>query len=76
MGQRLAAADLPHYDGYRSVDVVFRLFDSVPPNEQEGDDVLDRCLGSALMRDPHCARIVAEALLHGTASATSCRPGA
>lgn len=57
---------LPHYDGYDiSQHVVFRLFDSVPPNEREGDDVLDRHLGSALMRDPSCARIVAEALLHG-----------
>ena len=57
---------LPHYDGYGiSQHVIFRLFDSIPPNEREGDDVLDRHLGSAFMRDPRCARIVAEALLHG-----------
>lgn len=37
----------------------------MPPNEQEGDDVLDRHLGLAFMRDPNCARIVAEALLRG-----------
>jgi putative transposase len=57
---------LPHYDGYEiSQHVVFRLFDSIPPNEREGDDVLDRHLGAAFMRDAACARIVAEALLHG-----------
>jgi len=57
---------LPHYDGYDiSQHVVFRLFDSVPPNEREGDDVLDRHLGAAFMRDPTCAHIVADALLHG-----------
>ena len=57
---------LPHYDGYDIVQhVVFRLFDSVPSDEPAGDDVLDRHLGSAFMRDPSCARIVAEALLHG-----------
>jgi REP element-mobilizing transposase RayT len=57
---------LPHYDGYDvSQHIVFHLVDSVPPNEREGDDVLDRHLGSALMRDPACARVVAEALLHG-----------
>jgi REP element-mobilizing transposase RayT len=57
---------LPHYDGYElSQHVVFRLFDSIPPNEREGDDVLDRHHGAAFMRDPACARIVAEALLHG-----------
>ena len=56
---------LPHYDGWDITQhVVFRLFDSVPPTEQEGDDVLDRHLGSCFMRDPACARIVAEALLH------------
>jgi len=57
---------LPHYDGYGiSQHVVFRLFDSIPSNESEGDDVLDRHLGAAFMRDPHCARTVAIALLHG-----------
>jgi REP element-mobilizing transposase RayT len=57
---------LPHYDGYEiSQHVVFRLIDSIPPNERQGDDVLDRGLGAVLLRDPHCARIVAEALLHG-----------
>jgi REP element-mobilizing transposase RayT len=56
---------LPHYDGWDvSQHVVFRLFDSVPPNEQEGDDVLDRHLGSCFMRDPNCARAVSETLLH------------
>lgn len=54
---------LPHYDGWEiSQHVVFRLFDSVPPNEREGDDVLDRHLGSAFMRDAACAQIVAETL--------------
>ena len=54
---------LPHFDGWDvSQHVVFRLFDSAPPTEQEGDDVLDRHLGSCFMRDPTCARIVAEAL--------------
>lgn len=57
---------LPHYDSYDLTQhVVFRLFDSVPPDEREGDDVLDRHLGSSFMRDPSCARIVAEALIHG-----------
>lgn len=57
---------LPHYDGCGvSQHVVFRLFDSVPPGELGGDDVLDRHLGAALLRDTGCARIVAEALLHG-----------
>ena len=56
---------LPHFDGHGiSQHVIFRLYDAVPPNEQEGDDVLDRHLGSSFMRDPRCARVVAEALLH------------
>jgi putative transposase len=56
---------LPHYDGWEITQhVVFRLFDSVPPNEREGDDVLDRHLGSCFMRDPALARAVAETLLH------------
>ena len=56
---------LPHYDGWDITQhVVFRLFDSVPPTEQEGDDVLDRHLGSSVLRDAACARIVANALLH------------
>lgn len=56
---------LPHYDGYDITQhVVFRLFDSIPPNEHEGDDVLDRHLGTAFMRDAACARVVAEALLY------------
>jgi REP element-mobilizing transposase RayT len=56
---------LPHYDGWDITQhVVFRLYDSVPPNEREGDDVLDRHLGSCFMRDPTCARIVAETLRH------------
>lgn len=56
---------LPHYDGYEiSQHVVFRLFDSVPPHSHQGDDALDRHFGSAFMREPRCARIVAEALLH------------
>ena len=58
---------LPHYDGWNLTQhVVFRLFDAVPPNEQEGDDVLDRHLGSSFMRDPTLARAVAESLqTHG-----------
>lgn len=56
---------LPHYDGWGITQhVVFRLYDSVPPTEQEGDDVLDRHLGSCFMRDPKIARIVAEAILN------------
>ena len=56
---------LPHYDGWEiSQHVVIRVFDSVPPSEREGDDVLDRHLGSCFLRDPRCARAVAEALLH------------
>lgn len=57
---------LPHYDGHGiSQHVVFRLYDSIPPGEREGDDVLDRHCGSAFMRDPRCARVVAETLLSG-----------
>lgn len=57
---------LPHYDGYGiSQHVVFRLNDSVPPGEREGDDVLDRGFGSAVLREAACAQIVVEALLHG-----------
>ncbi len=57
---------LPHFDGWEITQhVVFQLFDSVPPNEQEGDDVLDRHLGSCYMRDPLLARAVAETLLFG-----------
>ena len=56
---------LPHYDGLDLTQhVVFRLHDSVPADEIEGDDVLDRHLGSAILRDPACANIVAQALLH------------
>ncbi len=54
---------LPHFDGYDVAQhVVFRLFDAVPPGEIEGDDVLDRGLGLAALRDPACASIVSEAL--------------
>jgi REP element-mobilizing transposase RayT len=57
---------LPHYDGWDVIQhVVFRLHDAMPPKEQEGDDVLDRHFGSSFMRDPRCARIVAQTLLHG-----------
>lgn len=56
---------LPHYDGWEiSQHVVIRLHDAIPPNQQEGDDILDRHFGSAFMRDQACARIVAETLLH------------
>ncbi len=56
---------LPHYDGHGiSQHTVFRLYDSVPPGQQSGDDVLDRHLGSAFLRNPACARHVVEALLH------------
>jgi REP element-mobilizing transposase RayT len=58
---------LPHFDGHGiSQHVVFRLYDSIPPNEREGDDVLDRHHGSSFMRDPRCARIVAETLINGS----------
>ncbi|MBL8548125.1 MAG: transposase [Hyphomonadaceae bacterium] len=54
---------LPHFDGYDVTQhVVFRLHDSVPPGETEGDDVLDRGLGSALLAYPRNAEIVARAL--------------
>jgi REP element-mobilizing transposase RayT len=57
---------LPHYDGHGITQhVVIRLHDALPPNEQDGDDVLDRHLGSCMLRDPRCARIVAETLLSG-----------
>lgn len=56
---------VPHYDGWEvSQHVVFRLFDSVPPTEREGDDVLDKHFGSSFMRDPTLARVVAETLLY------------
>ncbi len=56
---------LPHFDGWEiSQHVVFRLYDSVTPSEQECDGVLDRHLGACFMRDPNCARLVAETLLH------------
>jgi REP element-mobilizing transposase RayT len=57
---------LPHFDGWDlSQHVVFRLHDAVPPGERDGDDVLDKGIGSAFLRDPTCARIVAETLLSG-----------
>jgi REP element-mobilizing transposase RayT len=57
---------LPHYDGHGITQhVVIRLHDAMPPDEREGDDVLDRHYGSCLLRDPACARIVAEILLSG-----------
>ena len=57
---------LPHLDGYGIVQhVVFRLHDSLPADAlHDGDEVLDRGFGSAVLRDVRCARIVAEALLH------------
>jgi len=55
---------LPHFDGYNVAQhVVFKLHDSVPPDAIEGDDVLDRGLGCALLAEPRCADIVARALL-------------
>ncbi len=57
---------LPHFDGYGiSRHVVFRLFDALPPDEKEGDDVLDRGHGSSILKHPTCADIAAKALLHG-----------
>jgi REP element-mobilizing transposase RayT len=56
---------LPHYDGSEIVQhVVFHLHDATLPNEPPGDDVLDRGLGSALLREAACGCIVAEALLY------------
>ena len=55
---------IPHFDGYDVAQhVVFRLHDSVPADAIEGDDVLDRGLGCALLGDPVCADIVARSLL-------------
>jgi len=57
---------LPHLDGDGiGQHVVFRLLDAVPPGSDDGDDVLDRHFGSSVLRDPRCARFVAETLLHG-----------
>ena len=57
---------VPHFDGHGITQhVVFRLKDSVPPGERDGDDVLDRGFGASLLREPACAKIVAEALMHG-----------
>ena len=57
---------LPHYDGPGiSQHIVFRLHDAIPPGERDGDDVLDKGFGSALLADPRCARIVADAFLGG-----------
>jgi REP element-mobilizing transposase RayT len=57
---------LPHFDSHGIAQhVVFRVFDAIPPGEQDGDDVLDRHHGTAFMRDPRCARLVAEALVSG-----------
>jgi REP element-mobilizing transposase RayT len=59
---------LPHFDGHGvSQHVVFRLFDSLPPGERDGDDVLDRGHGSSILKHAACADIVAKALLHGDA---------
>ena len=55
---------LPHYDGAEIIQhVVFKLYDATPDG-MSGDDVLDKGLGAALLRDEICAAIVAEALLH------------
>ena len=57
---------LPHFDGTDiSQHIVFRVFDATPAGAHDGDDVLDRHYGTAFMRDPRCARIVAQTLLHG-----------
>jgi REP element-mobilizing transposase RayT len=57
---------VPHFDGHGITQhVVFRLKDSVPPGERDGDDVLDRGHGSSLLRQTGCAELVIGALLHG-----------
>lgn len=57
---------LPHFDSHGITQhVVFRLRDSVPPGERDGDDVLDRGHGSSLLKDAACAEIVVETLLLG-----------
>jgi REP element-mobilizing transposase RayT len=57
---------IPHYDGHGITQhIVFRLLDSVPPGEREGDDVLDRGCGSSVLRQPACADIVIATLLLG-----------
>jgi putative transposase len=57
---------VPHFDGHGIVQhVVFRLKDSVPPGERDGDDVLDRGIGSSVLKNAGCADLVVEALMHG-----------
>jgi putative transposase len=57
---------LPHYDSHGiNQHVVYRLFDSLPAGSADGDDVLDRHFGCSVLREPECANVVAETLLHG-----------
>jgi REP element-mobilizing transposase RayT len=57
---------LPHFDGDGiSQHVVIRLFDSVPPGLDDGDDVLDRHHGCSVLGLPRCASLVVETLLYG-----------
>jgi REP element-mobilizing transposase RayT len=57
---------LPHFDGYDVAQhIVFSLIDALPAKSQSnGDDVLDRGHGSAILRNTRCAEIVQDALLH------------
>ena len=58
---------LPHLDGHEIVQhVVFRLADSLPNfNDNDGDDaLLDRGLGSAVLREAPYAHVVIRTLLH------------
>ncbi|MBT9444369.1 MAG: transposase [Hyphomonadaceae bacterium] len=57
---------LPHMDGSEVVQhVVFRLADALPDDATDaGDEVLDRGLGAAVLRNPYCAEIVTRSLMH------------
>ena len=57
---------LPHFDGYDIAQhIVFSLIDAIPKgSEINGDDILDRGHGIAILRQPACAEIIADALFH------------
>ncbi|HYD88710.1 MAG TPA: hypothetical protein VEA80_14645 [Vitreimonas sp.] len=68
---------LPHYDGDGITQhIVLRLYDAVPPGQRNDDNTLDKGIGSALLRDPRCARIVAETITEGASDRYAYRLGA